>query len=74
MLRHSDLVGPDGGRSACPGELYRPGATSGEPHPRRGGDRPNKVRCRACDRTIWLGADGKVRLDPTRRETWKGAG
>ena len=65
-LRHSDLAGPDGGRSECPGELRR---GRQDPHERRVGIYAS-WRCRACGALIGLDrATGDVSLDTSRPET-----
>jgi hypothetical protein len=68
-LRHSELAGADGGRSGCPGELYR-----GRPHPsERAVGICTSWRCRACGASIRLDrATGVVRLDTSRPETIRG--
>ena len=68
-LRHSDLADAGGGRSECPGRLYR-----GRQHP---SERAVRIcanwRCRACGASIALDrATGAVRLDTSRPETVRG--
>jgi hypothetical protein len=65
-LRHSDLAGADGGRSACPGELRR-----GRQHPsERAVGICASWRCGACGASIRLDrATGDVALDTSRAET-----
>jgi hypothetical protein len=65
-LGHSDPAGADGGRSRCPGKLYR-----GRQHP---SERTVGIcaswRCRTCGASIRLDrATGAVRLDTSRPET-----
>lgn len=73
---HSDLVGPDGGRSECRGRLRRP-TGSVDPHaPRRPGGRTgprhrHRWRCAGCGAVVVMHGTAVV-LDTSRPATWSG--